>query len=172
MIKDFIALLFPSYCFVCNTGLIKEETYLCSSCRHQLPRTNTHEIENHPLTQRLRGLANFEHIFAYLKFLKEGKTQKIIHKLKYDNCPEVGTMLGQWYGAILRDSGFSQSFDLIVPVPLHQSKFRQRGYNQSDFFAQGLSNALEIAWESKALTRNVKNQSQTRKGRMERFDNV
>src|SRR5690606_7826850 len=101
--------------------------------------------------------------YAYLKFTKGGKVQKIMEKLKYDNCPEIGTVLGQWYGSDLKESGLASQFDLIVPVPLHKSKLQKRGYNQSDYFAKGLSNALEVAWDGKALHRVSKSETQTKK---------
>lgn len=153
-------------------GLIREERHICTHCRYALPKTEIHKEEDHPLIQRLRGLAAIDHFFAYLKFSKEGKVQKIISKLKYGNCPDIGIMMGQWYGAALREAGYSSEFDLIVPVPLHKSRFRERGYNQSDYFAAGLAKSLGIAWNPKVLYRKVKNQSQTRKGRIERFENV
>lgn len=172
MIQDFIALFFPNYCISCHGGLLKEEKYICTYCRSALPKTDLHKGADDPLIQRLRGMVSIDHFFAYLKFSKKGKVQKIINKLKYEDCPEIGIMMGEWYGAVLQEAGFSQAFDLILPVPLHKSKFIKRGYNQSDYFAEGLSKSLGIGWNAKTLHRKVKNQSQTRKGRIERFENV
>lgn len=172
MISDFIALFFPNYCFTCRENLVKGEEYLCSACRLVLPKTNVHQSEDNPLIKRYGGLLPVQAFYAYLKFAKGGKVQKIMEKLKYENCPEIGTVLGQWYGADLKEGGLVDQFDLIVPVPLHKSKLRIRGYNQSDYFAKGLSNALGVAWDSNALLRVSKSETQTKKSRTERFKNV
>lgn len=172
MIREFISLLFPHFCYSCHRGLVTGEKYICTYCRSDLPRANLHSFPDHPILQRFQGLGPVDHVLAYLKFVKKGKVQRIMNKLKYENRPEVGTMLGEWYGSELSDAGFSTAFDLILPVPLHQQKLRKRGYNQSDYFAKGLSMALAIDWDANLLQRNLHNQTQTRKGRVERFDNV
>lgn len=172
MIKDFIALLFPNYCFTCKENLVSGEKYLCSNCCLRLPKTNVHQSQDNPLVKMYGGLLPIENFYAYLKFTKGGKVQKIMEKLKYQNCPEIGALLGIWYGAELKEAGIGQQFDLIVPVPLHASKLRKRGYNQSDFFAKGLSQALAVPWDPKVLVRKTKNETQTKKSRAERFKNV
>jgi ComF family protein len=60
----------------------------------------------------------------------------------------------------------------IVPVPLHPKKEHLRGYNQSAMLATGLSEALQVPVLSGILTRQQFSESQTRKKRMDRFDNV
>lgn len=172
MIREFISLLFPHFCFSCHRGLVTGEKYICTYCRGDLPRANLHRFPDHPIVQRFHGLGPVDHVLAYLRFVKKGKVQKIMNKLKYENHPEVGTMLGEWYGSELADAGFSTAFDLILPVPLHPQKLRKRGYNQSDYFAKGLSMAMAITWDGKVLQRNQHNETQTRKSRLERFDNV
>lgn len=172
MIREFISLLFPHFCYSCHRGLITGEKYICTYCRAELPRANLHRYPDHPILQRFQGLGPVDHVLAYLRFVKKGRVQKIMNKLKYENRPDIGTMLGEWYGSELADAGFSTAFDLILPVPLHQQKLRLRGYNQSDYFAKGLSMALAIAWNGKVLQRNLHSETQTRKSRVERFDNV
>ncbi|GAB3245716.1 hypothetical protein GCM10027347_00040 [Larkinella harenae] len=61
---------------------------------------------------------------------------------------------------------------MIVGVPLHSAKMRQRGYNQSDWFAMGLSEVLQIPWSDQALARNQYTISQTGKDRLGRWENV
>ena len=170
MIQDFLSLFFPNYCFTCRETLVKGEAYLCTTCRYSLPKTNYHLADQNPLFKRFGGLMPLSNIFAYLKFSKKGMVQVIMEKLKYQNCPEIGVVLGQWYGAELRPF-LSGQIDIVLPVPLHTSKKRKRGYNQSDFFAKGLSLALDVPWNPKVLKRKVKSETQTKKGRKERFDN-
>ena len=112
------------------------------------------------------------HAFAYLTFVKGGKVQHLLHQLKYRNQPEVGKLLGRWYGADLQAAGFENKFDLIVPVPLHPAKFRKRGYNQSDAIAEGLSEGMGIAWSDKTVIRTIFTDTQTHKKRYARYQNV
>lgn len=129
-------------------------------------------MENNPLLERYGGLLPIEKFYAYLKFNKKGSVQKLMQKLKYQNYPELGTMLGNWYGADLKILPAVKELDLILPVPLHRSKLKKRGYNQSDYFAKGLSAATGVPWDPKVLRRIKKSESQTRKDRKERFENV
>jgi ComF family protein len=124
------------------------------------------------LSQKFWGRTSIKYTLAFLKFTKEGKVQRILHQLKYKGQREIGEMLGNWYGAELTESGFSRHWDLILPVPLHESKLRKRGYNQSDGFAKGLSESMEVAWSDKVLQRKTATKTQTKKGRWERWQNV
>src|SRR5205085_11526604 len=62
--------------------------------------------------------------------------------------------------------------EIVVPVPLHASKLRKRGFNQSNYFAEGLSKSMNIPFSADALKRNLATETQTRKHRYERFENV
>ncbi|OJJ20500.1 competence protein [marine bacterium AO1-C] len=182
LLGDFLALIFPEFCACCNESLLKGETQICTKCRYDLPITNYHLHRQNILSQRFWGKLPIEYAFAYLKFTKGGKVQKILHDLKYNGNQEIGIMLGKWYGQILVDAGLAkldanevakeQVFQVILPIPLHKAKLRKRGFNQSDCFAEGLSSTMGIPWHSDALKRNKATKTQTRKGRMERWQNV
>jgi ComF family protein len=98
--------------------------------------------------------------------------QHLLHELKYNGKMEIGYKLGTLYGGMMRESDFPEGIELIVPVPLHEKKKRKRGYNQSDYFAMGLSESLDIEWLPDALKRNVYTETQTGKTRFERWGNV
>ncbi|WP_336246174.1 ComF family protein [Cognataquiflexum nitidum] len=117
------------------------------------------------------GLTKPNLAMSFLRFSKKGASQSLLHQLKYKNKPEIGIELGRLYGNILRQSGFSQNWDHIVPVPLHPLKKKKRGYNQSEQFAKGLSEALNIP-VALSLIRVQFTETQTRKSRMERIENV
>jgi ComF family protein len=103
-----------------------------------------------------------------LQYTKRGKVQKMIHAIKYKGNQELGVLMGQWYGQQLKGKA---DFDLIVPVPLHEGKRRQRGYNQSACFAQGLSESLGIPWQE-VLQKASSTGTQTQRGRFARWVNV
>ncbi|MDN5202046.1 phosphoribosyltransferase family protein [Fulvivirgaceae bacterium BMA10] len=95
-----------------------------------------------------------------------------MHKFKYDHFPEIGNTLGKWYGADLKEHGYQNEIDLILPIPLHENKLKQRGFNQSDFFALGLSQSLDVPFSNKIIARSTKSETQTKKGRLARWKNV
>ena len=120
------------------------------------------------LINKFAGKVNIEHSLGYLKFVKGGKVQKIMHEIKYAGNQELGEMLGRMYGAELREKGFSEQFDLVLPVPLHKKRLIIRGYNQSDCLAKGIADSLGIEWRDDVLKRGIETQSQISKSRFER----
>ena len=118
------------------------------------------------------GKVNVQAASAYYYFSKGEKVQHLIHQLKYQGKKEVGNFVGEACGIDLKQSELFASAEIVVPVPLHASKLRKRGYNQSDFFGQGLSTSMHIPFSADALKRNLATETQTRKHRYERFENV
>jgi ComF family protein len=172
ILQDFIALFYPRVCVACHASLIKGEDVLCTSCLVQLPKTAYHRHDENPVRNRLAGRLPLAFASAFLKFRKGGLVQSLLHELKYNNRPEIGIRMGHLYGVELMESGLGGDFDVIVPVPLHASRMRRRGYNQSAKFAEGLSEALNIAWEESISLRLEATNTQTRKGRADRWSNV
>jgi len=170
--EDFLALVFPKTCCLCRRSLFDFEDQLCKICIAALPVTNYHlRPQNNELVTKIMGLTKPNLAMSFLRFSKKGASQSLLHQLKYKNKPEIGVELGRLYGNILRQSGFSQNWDQIVPVPLHPLKKKKRGYNQSEQFAKGLSEALNIPVVL-SLIRVQFTETQTRKTRMERIENV
>lgn len=169
---DFVTLFFPNHCLGCSNTLYKGEEILCTKCILELPKTKYHEQRENTIKTRLSGRINLEYAMAFLRFRKTGVVQHLLHQLKYNNHPEVGLRLGKIYGKELVDSGLGNEFDLIIPIPLHQSRQRRRGYNQSSKFAEGLSSSMKIAWDDDVIERKVKTTTQTRKTKIERWENV
>lgn len=170
--KDFIGLFFPNYCFGCNRPLVKGEDTLCTICLIDLPKTNYHLLIDNPIKGRLNGRLPIDHALAYLKFRKSGIVQHLLHQLKYNNHPEVGVKLGLTYGRELEQVGFQNEFDVIIPIPLHPTRLRKRGYNQSAKFAEGLSHSLRIPWAESISIRKTTTSTQTKKSKQERWENV
>ena len=173
-LSDFVALIFPRTCLACIEPLARGEDHICTGCRAQLPYTDYHRLPEapNPLARRFWGKLPVQHALSYLRFLRHGRVQHLLHQLKYQRQQEVGLVLGRWYGTELADYGLAADFDLIVPVPLHRRKLAQRGFNQSDSFAEGLSRGLGVPWNAQALRRTAHTDSQTRKNRTERWLNV
>lgn len=170
--KDFLSLFFPNYCLGCNQTLVKGEDTLCTYCLVELPKTHYHQQANNPIQNRLSARLPIKHAWAYLKFRKTGIVQHLLHQLKYRNHPEVGIRLGHAYGFDLVKAGYQNSFDLIIPVPLHPSRKQKRGYNQSAKFAEGLSDILKIPYDDDVSLRTISTSTQTKKNKLQRWENV
>ncbi|MCC3153460.1 phosphoribosyltransferase family protein [Hymenobacter sp. BT770] len=171
---DFVGLIFPRLCLACREPLVSGENHLCTGCRAELPYTDFHLLppEQNPIGRRFWGKLPVRHALSYLRFVRHGRVQSLLHELKYQGQRDVGTALGQLYGAELHDAGLAADFDLIVPVPLHPRKLAKRGYNQAAAFASGLSEGLQLPWSATALRRTTHTSTQTRKNRAERWENV
>ena len=174
LLADLAALFFPRACLACRVPLVAGEAHLCTTCRADLPYTDYHLLPPaaNPLARRFWGKLPVRHTLSYLRFLRHGRVQQLLHQLKYQGQSKVGDALGQLYGAELAAAGLAPEFDLIVPVPLHRRKLARRGYNQADAFAKGLAAALPCPSAAHALRRTEHTASQTRKGRAERWQNV
>ena len=107
---------------------------------------------------------------AYM-FFKRIKN-KILHALKYKNKPELGIEIGEKYGNILKNIDVFKSADCIIPVPLHKKRLKKRGYNQSEMFAKGLSQSMNIPIDVISLQRIAYTETQTKKNRLLRWENV
>jgi ComF family protein len=107
-----------------------------------------------------------------LRFEKEGSAQQLIHALKYDKRPEIGHSLGLVYGRKIKQQQNRIPFDLIIPVPLHPKKQFKRGYNQSEEFANGLAEGLQIPVLNDVLLRERNARTQTSLSREARWVNV
>lgn len=169
---DFVSLFYPNYCLGCSSALYKGEEIICTRCIRELPKTGYALDPQNPVMLRLAGRLPLKFGLAFLKFRKTGLVQHLLHQLKYNNHPEVGVRLGKLFGKELTESGMANEIDLIVPVPLHASRKRRRGYNQSAKFAEGLSYALGIPWNESVSSRVVRTKTQTRKSKVERWENV
>jgi ComF family protein len=169
---DFIQLLYPLSCGACGSPLEKNEKTICTACLSFLPVTNFHLYEDNPVAQIFWGRIHLEAATALLYFHKKGRTQYLLHNLKYNNRQDIGIMLGQILGNKIKDIKPYNSIDYIVPVPLHPKKIKQRGYNQSECFAIGLSSVLEKPVNLDVLVRSTETQTQTNKSRNERWQNV
>ncbi|MCB8995262.1 MAG: ComF family protein [Bacteroidales bacterium] len=140
-------------------------------CFFHIPRTEFHKDPENAVAQLFWGRVGIENAAAFFYFSKGSLYQVLIHKLKYRGRKDIGIEMGRAFGAELKSSIFA-SANLILPVPLHPSKLKLRGYNQSEMIAEGLSRALEVATDFNILQRVVSGQSQTRKSRFDRYLNA
>lgn len=171
-LEDFISLIYPKICACCGNSLWKHEEVICDSCRFHLPKTNFHLEKNNPVWSIFSGRVAVEYAAAYLYFNKGNKVQRMVHLLKYKGRKDIGIFLGEQYGIQLHAVPFFDDAMVIIPVPLHKKKYMKRGYNQSEKFAEGLSSAMNIPVDNQTLVRTRATETQTRKSRFKRWQNV
>jgi ComF family protein len=170
--SDFLSLFFPRLCAACDAALLRHEEVLCTLCLHQLPLTGFHHQDDNAVSRIFWGRVNMAHAATWCYFQKGGKVQHIIHQMKYKGRKEIGVYLGRMYGRDLMDSVLYREVEVIVPVPLHRCKQRKRGYNQSEYIARGLAESMKLPLDSKSLVRVTHSESQTKKSRLKRWENV
>jgi ComF family protein len=110
-----------------------------------------------------------------LYFHKKGIVQELIHNLKYKGHEEIGTVLGEWYASELKNTELANNIDVIIPVPLHKKRLKERGYNQVTNFGLALAENLKIPLNNQLLFRKVYSKTQSKKnllGRSEGIDTV
>ena len=172
LLNDLLWIIFPKLCASCGKALSTEDKVICVLCRNYLPVTNIHTEPDNVVIRHFWGKVNVASAASFLFYGKGDKVQQLIYQLKYRGRKEVGVTVGKMYGHELLCSQPFKSADVIIPVPLHVSKRNKRGYNQSELFAKGLSTAMNIPCDFNSLVRKVATDTQTRKTRYNRFENV
>ena len=169
---DFISLLFPRLCYGCGNHLVRNESLICTECFVMIPRTNYHLNPDNPVSQLFWGRCRIEKASAFSYYTRDSRIRKMIHQLKYKGARDIGSELGRIYAVSLRSSKFLDDIDMIIPVPLHPSKKRQRGFNQSDEISRGISSVSGLPVDTGMLIRKTGSKTQTRKSRYDRWTNV
>jgi len=172
LFDDFISLFFPRTCYACGYSLFHNEKIICTSCLLHLPKTNFHKTRENPVSNVFWGRVNLTTAASMYFYRKGGKVQHLIHQLKYKGHKEIGILLGEIYGSQLMETPLYKDIDLIIPVPLHKSKLKKRGFNQAELFARGLAGSMQKEMDAKSLVRQVATSTQTKKTRYRRWENV
>lgn len=170
---DLMQVLYPNFCLVCNTETPHAPGALCSVCESELHYTLYEDYsEATALDQLFWGRVPVKETYALLYFEQSNATQAILHALKYKDRPDVARYFGERLGERIRQQARFGDLDALVPVPLHPKKQFLRGYNQSEVLAQGIAEQLKVPINKDLLKRVVFTESQTRKGKFLRWDNM
>jgi len=170
--SDFLSLVYPNLCVGCDDLLPSGNKYLCPKCHYNLPKTNTHLLEVPQFKNKFMGVVPIKDVLVYCYFNKHGLVQKLLQGLKYGDQPGIGEVLGNRYGTELALSGFQDAFDVIVPVPIHRKRRQERGYNQSEYFARGLSKPLHVQVNTEDFVKAKHIDSLTKKSKVNRIVSV
>lgn len=172
MLQPLLHLLYPHSCESCGIDLSRREEILCVACSRHLPVTGFQLIPDNPVEKIFIGRIPLQHATAGYYFGQQSRLQQLVHQFKYHGRKDIALYLGRQLGLQLQQSAWWQKVTAVMPVPLHAVKQRHRGYNQAAVLAAGIAAVLGCSLLEDGLERIPNSSTQTRKSRMERWENV
>ena len=157
-------LMMPRACLACGRRLGMRERHLCLSCAADVPYTRFWMAAHNPLADRVnavlerhRGTEPMDYAYAAALIYYKGAYRSIPRALKYQGNLEAGRHYGALLGRRLAAAPHFADIDLVIPVPLHWTRLRSRGYNQAEILARALVDAFRAAPSTVIpdLTRNL-----------------
>lgn len=165
-------LVYPNLCISCDEEDPVQNSCFCVDCLDELPFAHLHDQRDNIVEKFFWGRLIVEKGTALFYFHKGEMVQEMIHRLKYKNQAFIGTSLGIEFGNQLLWSHFMEDIDLIIPIPIHNSKKKKRHYNQSALIAKSMSKVTGVPWSDKLIAKIKKTTSQTDKTRDGRIENL
>ncbi len=157
-------LMMPRACLACGRRLGMRERHLCLSCAADVPYTRFWMAAHNPLADRFnavlerhRGTEPMDYAYAAALLYYKGAYRSIPRALKYQGDLAAGRHYGALLGRRLAAAPHFADIDLVIPVPLHWTRLRSRGYNQAEILARALVDAFRAAPSTVIpdLTRNL-----------------
>lgn len=170
IVNGFGDFIYPPYCMSCNTQLRDGTELICSDCLNKMPRIHNDYNILAELKEKLQKDLYITKVLSMWEF--EEDIQLLIHYLKYNNHRNIGKILATKMVQELSDHEILKITEVIIPVPLHKTRKRNRGYNQSDILAERISSMIHKPVEKHALKRIVNTKTQTKLTAGERMKNV
>lgn len=171
-IKDsLLHFFFPHVCAGCGNDQLPADSQLCLRCLERLPETRYEFHPGNPVEKIFWGRLPLVAATAQFYFTKESLLQKLMHRFKYHRERELGLQLGRIMGLQLRKAG-RFAVDALVPLPLFPAKEKKRGYNQATILCEGMAEALNLPVLTNVVARPQFTETQTKKGRIERWKNM
>lgn len=171
-IKDFLSLVYPKICQVCDKSLFKHEEVICKKCYHHLPRARFTGDPRNPAAQVFWGRVPLKMVITGFLYNKGNAIQQLIHNFKYRGHKNIGIFLGEELGNEISGISALDDISFILPVPLHPKKQKKRGFNQSEVIAKGIAAKTNTEVNNSILIRKSFSTTQTRKSKYERWENV
>ncbi|MGM9826366.1 MAG: ComF family protein [Paludibacteraceae bacterium] len=149
-----LQLLFPRCCPMCGRVIDDGEECICANCMQTLPRTEQ-ATQRDNITEQLfsSDFSRFQRGAAFLFYDKGHPIRKAIHSMKFHEQPEIATLLAKEAAYDFLQTDFFEGIDIILPIPLHPKRLRERGFNQSEYIARALSEVTKIPMNTTLLTR-------------------
>lgn len=173
--RAFLDVLAPRHCELCSRLLsinIHRFEFVCNSCIDSLhPAPYPDDILNRLVARFTGDTLSISRVAAVYAMSDEPPLHKLFYALKYKGRKNVGIEFGRELGEVLIMLGFTR-YDAIVPVPIHTAKLYERGYNQAEQIALGVSTPLRVAVTTDLIERARYTPSQTKLNAELRYRNV
>src|SRR6478609_3429606 len=181
LLQSAVSLLYPPVCTICGKS-IRAGEYLCDQCETKVTRIVAPFCQtcSEPFEGSITGAfscANCAHRTIYFDaavaaYRGRGIVRDVIHEFKYNRQIHLRHLVARWLRAALDDERLRDChFDVIVPVPLHPARQRERGFNQASLLAELLSAQTSIPCRH-LLKRIRYTTTQTALDRSERMENL
>ena len=148
----------------------KKAPYVCAAWK-SMPETNFELHADNPVEKKFWGRLPIQQATAQYYFTRESLMQHLMHQFKYKRNKELGNQLGQMMGESIKRSG-RFVVDALVPLPLFPAKEKRRGYNQATILCEGMAESLQVPVLKDVVIRSQHTDTQTQKGRIERWQNM
>jgi ComF family protein len=165
-------LFYPHVCTGCGSDLLEEDNLLCLKCINDLPHTNFAMHTGNPVEKIFWGRLPLTAAMSEFYFAKGTLIQTLIHQFKYKGNKDVGMYLGAIIGRSLLSNNRFKQIDVLVPLPLFAEKEFKRGFNQATILCDGISEVTNIPVLKNNVVRKRFTETQTKKHRTERWENV
>jgi ComF family protein len=165
-------LFFPHNCAGCGSDLLKPEDLLCIQCISELPHTGFERFPLNPIERIFIGRLPVVAAHSEFYFSKGELIQNLVHNFKYKGNKEIGIYLSKMMGEKMLHSNRFKDIDYLIPLPLFADKEYKRGFNQAAVICDGIAMAMDIPVLRNIVTRIKFTETQTKKHRTERWENV
>ena len=185
MFSKFIDIIYPARCHVCRDFLSEERRpyfHFCTHCLNSFSKINPPACpvcgipfgsiseENHLCEKCMRKRPSYDSLGA--PYIYEGRIMDAIHQMKYDGKTYLADSLGPLMASFATRWLDTTENLLIIPVPLHPKRLRERGFNQALLLARAIMPALGAELDFLSLKRIIYTKSQTGLNSKERKRNV
>jgi ComF family protein len=172
ILDPILQFVYPPLCLACGETLEGHERLVCEGCWQSVESVHPEDDLYQQFLTKLTSEGLISGLFSPFYFEKEGKLQSIIHGLKYQGYTSLGVKAGRKIGELIEATHVLPKADVLLPVPLHPLKKRERGYNQSELICQGIEEVTGISVRTDLLRRRKYTVSQTQLSLEERKENV
>ena len=174
LLRDFweglMHLAFPEICLGCMSHESRRNDFLCIECLYNLPYTHDFNRLQNAFERHFTGrvkLKNGAALFVYTEIV-----ESLIHQFKYEGMTKIGKRFGTEMGQRIKSSDTFKNLNVIIPIPLHTTKLKQRGFNQSQILAEAIGKVLSLPVDRRAIQRSRRTKTQTKKSRDNRIENL
>lgn len=156
----------------CSQKEIENGDWVCFECLNEMPYTHFEYARENTVERLFWGRIPIKFASSTFYYVEKTPLQKLIHEVKYKEQQALGIWLGELMGHRLHPIMVNTEVDFLLPMPLHPKKQQKRGYNQATLLCEGINKARNINFSENIIVRNTHTSTQTKKSRIERWENV